>query len=107
MLRIDESDPLENDDKVIKVAMNVADGDYGLPLIRWGFGRPGPSHAYQYQEQEGGKTSAVAGRNTDRRSDHLLCLLITEPSRIYSVSQGIPYEMRILGLRAEQVNKLK
>jgi hypothetical protein len=75
MLRVDEPGPLENDDEVIKVAMNVADGDYGLPLIRWGFGRPCPSQAYQYQEQEAGNTSAVVGRNTDRRSDHFFCLL--------------------------------
>jgi hypothetical protein len=70
MLRVDEPGPLENDDKVIKVAMNVADGDYGLPLIRRGFGRPCPSHAYQYQEQEGGNTSAVVAGNSDRWADH-------------------------------------
>jgi hypothetical protein len=71
MLRVDETGPLENDDKVIKVAMNVADGNNGLPLIRWGFGGPCPSRAYQKQEQEGGNTSALVGRNTNRRSDHL------------------------------------
>jgi hypothetical protein len=34
MLRVDEPGLLENGDKVIKVAVNVTDGDYGLPLIR-------------------------------------------------------------------------
>jgi hypothetical protein len=90
MLRIDESDPLENDGKVIKVAMNVADGDYGLPLIRWGLGRPSPGQAYQYDEQEGGNTIAAVGRNTDRRSDHFLCLVMNEPSRTYQGSSGHP-----------------
>jgi hypothetical protein len=47
MLRVNETGPLENDDKVVKIAMNVANGDYGIPLIRWGFARPCPSRAYQ------------------------------------------------------------
>jgi hypothetical protein len=33
MLRVDQPDVLENSDKVIKVTVNVADCDYGLPLI--------------------------------------------------------------------------
>jgi hypothetical protein len=70
MLRVDEPGPLENDDKVIKVAMNVADGDYGFPLIRWGFGKPCPSHAYKYQEQEGENTSTVMVRSRERRAEH-------------------------------------
>src|ERR1700674_1710926 len=48
VLRVDEPSPLENDDEIIKVAMNVADGDYGLPLIRRGFGRSRPCQASQY-----------------------------------------------------------
>jgi hypothetical protein len=75
MLRVDEPGALENGDKVIKVAVNVTDGDYGLPLIRWGFGRFRPCQDDQHQEQEGGNTSALAGRNTDRRADHFSRLL--------------------------------
>src|SRR6266481_5773441 len=71
MLRVDEPSPLENDDKIIKVAMNVADGDYGLPLIRRGFGRSRPCQANQHQEQEGGNTRTVVVRNRERRAEHL------------------------------------
>ena len=60
VLPVDDRGPLENDDKIIKVAMNVADGHYGLPLIGRSFGRSRrPSQANQHQEQEGGNTSTV------------------------------------------------
>jgi hypothetical protein len=71
MLRVDEPSPLETDDEIIKIAMNVADGDYRLLLIRGGFARSRPCQANQHQQQEDGNTGTVVVRSRERRGEHL------------------------------------
>ncbi len=70
MLDVDESGPLKNAHKVIKIAMNIADGDYVFRFIRRGFGRSRPCQAYQHQEQEGGDTSTAMVRSREGRAEH-------------------------------------
>jgi hypothetical protein len=109
MLGVDESGPLKNAHEVIKIAMNVTDGDYVFRFIRRGFGRSRPCQANQHQEQEGGDTSTVTV-SRERRAEHFPAscsrgLRILQES--HCIPQGIPYGVRILGCGAVQVNKLK
>jgi hypothetical protein len=49
MLRVDEPGPLKNGHEVVKVTVNVADGDYAFRFIRRSFGRSRPCKANRHQ----------------------------------------------------------
>jgi hypothetical protein len=69
VLLIYKTGVLENGDEVVKVTVDVGDGDYGFRRLRWGLGWSRPRQPRRQQNQENGKTSAV-GRNMDQRADH-------------------------------------
>jgi len=69
VLLIYKTGVLKNGDEVVKVTMDVGDGNDGFRRLRRGLGSLCPRQPRGQQNQKNGKTSAVR-RNTDRRADH-------------------------------------
>src|SRR6267143_667246 len=68
-LLVYKTDVLENGDEVVKVIVDIADGDYGFRRPHWSLCWSRPSYHRRYQHHENRDTSA-ASRYTDRRADH-------------------------------------
>src|SRR5271167_1693711 len=69
VLLVDQTGALENGDEVVKVTVDIGNGNHGFGWLRRSLRWSRPRQSGRHQEQEDGNTSAV-GRYTDRRADH-------------------------------------
>src|SRR6266850_436889 len=82
----------ENAHEVVKVIVDIGDGDYGFRRFRWSLCWLRPRQHHRHQDQEDGNTSAV-GSITDRRADYFPAFYsqAAEFWRKHCVPQGVLY----------------